>query len=53
MNKCEECLAKSFFAEVFDLHWSGEEDCPFGCTMDEHGLPIPQSEKPEPKEGEA
>lgn len=43
MRECEKCLAKSFFAEVFDLHWNGEEDCPFAiCTMDEDERPIPQ-----------
>ena len=36
MDKCDSCLAKSFFENVFDLHWVGEDDCPLEkCFEDE------------------
>ena len=36
MDKCDSCLAKSFFATVFDLHWFDEDDCPLEkCFVDE------------------
>ena len=46
MGKCDKCMARDFFATVFDSHWLGEEDCPIEkCTMDENGQPIPQDEE--------
>lgn len=35
MSKCDNCLARDFFAKVFDVHWCGEEDCPMEKCMEE------------------
>lgn len=35
MSKCDSCLARDFFAKVFDLHWTGADDCPVEvCPME-------------------
>lgn len=35
MSKCDNCLARDFFAKVFDLHWTGADDCPVDvCPME-------------------
>ena len=34
MNKCDNCKIRQRMARAFDLHWMGEDDCPFGCPVD-------------------
>ena len=29
--KCEKCELRKAIAKRFDLHWMGEDDCPFTC----------------------
>lgn len=34
-SKCDNCTCKKWYAEHTDIHWFGEEDCPFDkCTED-------------------
>lgn len=32
MSKCDNCKVKKFYAKRFDLHWFGEDDCPYECN---------------------
>jgi len=34
MNKCDNCEIRQRMARAFDLHWMGEDDCPFGCPVE-------------------
>lgn len=29
MGKCDSCRVRKNIAQRFDLHWHGEEDCPY------------------------
>ena len=31
MGKCDNCKLRQYMAITFDLHWMGEDDCPFDC----------------------
>ena len=37
MNKCDDCAIRQRMARAFDLHWMGEDDCPFECEAEEGG----------------
>lgn len=32
MNKCDNCEIRRLMARAFDLHWMGEDDCPY-CSF--------------------
>lgn len=32
--KCDNCEIRKNVARMFDLHWMGEDDCPFTCPFD-------------------
>lgn len=34
MDKCDNCKLRQRIARAFDLHWLGEDDCPFGCPVE-------------------
>ena len=35
MNKCDFCEIRKSIAMAFDLHWFGEDDCPYDeCPID-------------------
>ena len=31
MSNCDNCPIRKAIARAFDLHWLGEDDCPFKC----------------------
>lgn len=35
MDKCDNCKLRQQMARAFDLHWLGEDDCPFQCEAEE------------------
>ena len=35
MSNCENCELRKAVARAFDLHWMGEDDCPFVCKAEE------------------
>ncbi len=35
MSKCENCGVRQYYASKFDIHWLGEDDCPFRCEKQE------------------
>ena len=35
MSKCDNCQLRKAIARAFDLHWLGEDDCPFQCEAED------------------
>ena len=35
MSNCDNCAIRKAVAKVFDLHWTGKDDCPFEGEEDE------------------
>ena len=33
VSKCENCEIRKYFARAFDMHWLGEDDCPYECEV--------------------
>lgn len=34
MSKCDNCEIRKYIARGLDLHWMGEDDCPFECQIE-------------------
>ena len=34
---CDKCKLRIVMAKYFDMHWSGEEDCPMECPYGKRG----------------
>lgn len=35
MSKCDNCELRKWYAKKFDLHWLGEDDCPYECDKED------------------
>ena len=46
MNKCDNCKIRQKMARAFDLHWMGEDDCPFVCPIEPPTINEQKEEKP-------